>query len=378
MKYRKLGNNNDLVSVIGYGTMRLPILNNSPGNIDEPKAIEQIRYGIDRGINYVDTAYPYHMGNSELVVGKALKDGYREKVFLADKMPTWLIKEPSDMDNYLDKQLEKLDTDYIDFYLIHTLDQKKWDNCLKNNLFEFIDRAKKSGKIKQIGFSFHDEVSLFKEIIDKYNWDFCQIQLNFMDEDFQAGLEGLKYAGDKNIDVIIMEPLRGGTLANNIPENIGNIWKSLGKDRSAAGWALQYLWNYKEISTVLSGMNSIDQIDDNVSEASKSESDSLSKKEHDAINEVKKIYKNRALIDCTKCNYCMPCPNGVDIPGCFEIYNNANIYNNLDYYRNQYQIFMSEDERASNCIECGLCEDACPQNLEIIALLKQVRIKLGD
>jgi predicted aldo/keto reductase-like oxidoreductase len=199
-----------------------------------------------------------------------------------------------------------------------------------------------------------------------------------MDEDFQAGLEGLKYAGAKNIDVIIMEPLRGGTLANNIPESIDKIWKSLGKNRSAAGWALHYLWNYKEISTVLSGMNSFSQIDDNVAEASKSEIDSLTQNELGAIDEVKKIYKDRKLIDCTKCNYCMPCPNGVDIPGCFEIYNDANIYNNLDFYKNQYQIFISEDEKASNCIECGLCEDACPQNLEIIELLKQVRSKLGE
>lgn len=378
MKYRKLGNNNDLVSAIGYGTMRFPVLNKDPSKIDESTAIEQLRYGIDSGINYIDTAYAYHMGNSEIVVGKALKDGYREKVFLADKLPTWLIKEPSDMDKYLDEQLKKLDTNCIDFYLIHTLDRKKWDNCLNNGLFEFIDRAKKSGKIKQIGFSFHDEFSVFKEIIDKYSWDFCQIQLNYMDEDFQAGLEGLRYAGKNDIDVIIMEPLRGGTLAKNVPPNIDKIWKSLGKNRTAAGWALQYLWDYKEVSTVLSGMNSIDQIDDNIDEASKSEVNSLTKEEHEAISAVKEIYESRKLIDCTKCNYCMPCPNGVDIPGCFEVYNDANAYNNLEYYKDQYDGFISEDEKASNCIECGLCEEACPQNLQIIELLKKVDEKLGE
>ncbi|NLY82147.1 MAG: aldo/keto reductase [Clostridiales bacterium] len=378
MKYRKLGNNNDLISVIGYGTMRFPVLNKDPSKIDESTAIEQLRYGIDSGINYIDTAYGYHMGNSEIVVGKALKDGYREKVFLADKLPTWLIKEPSDMDKYLDEQLEKLDTDYIDFYLIHTLDRKKWDNCLNNGLFEFIDRAKKSGKIKQIGFSFHDEISVFKEIIDKYSWDFCQIQLNLMDEDFQAGLEGLKYAGKNNIDVIIMEPLRGGTLANNVPENIDKIWKSLGKNRTAAAWAFHYLWDYKEVSTVLSGMNSLKQIDENVAEASDSEVNSLTKEEHEAMSAVKEIYKSRKLIDCTKCNYCMPCPNGVDIPGCFEVYNDANIYNNLEYYKDQYDGFISEEEKASNCIECGLCEEACPQHLPIMELLKKVDSKLGE
>ncbi len=378
MKYRKLGNNNDLISVIGYGTMRFPVLNKDPSKIDESTAIEQLRYGIDSGINYIDTAYAYHMGNSEIVVGKALKDGYREKVFLADKLPTWLIKEPSDMDKYLDEQLEKLDTDYIDFYLIHTLDRKKWDNCLNNGLFEFIDRAKKSGKIKQIGFSFHDEISVFKEIIDKYSWDFCQIQLNLMDEDFQAGLEGLKYAGKNNIDVIIMEPLRGGTLANNVPENIDKIWKSLGKNRTAAAWAFHYLWDYKEVSTVLSGMNSLKQIDENVAEASDSEVNSLTKEEHEAMSAVKEIYKSRKLIDCTKCNYCMPCPNGVDIPGCFEVYNDANIYNNLEYYKDQYDGFISEEEKASNCIECGLCEEACPQHLPIMELLKKVDSKLGE
>jgi hypothetical protein len=377
MKYRKLGTNNDMVSVLGYGCMRLPVIDGNIGNIDEKLAIEQIRYGIDKGINYIDTAYPYHMGHSETVVGKALKNGYREKVFLADKLPTWLIKSNEDMYNYLDKQLEKLDTEYIDFYLIHTLDKMKWKRVLKNNLFEFIENSKAKGKIKQIGFSFHDDYELFEEIVDAYDWDFCQIQLNYMDEDYQAGLKGLAYAKNKDLDVIVMEPLKGGTLANNVPKDIDDIWKSVNSKRSAAGWALQYLWNYDGISTVLSGMNSYEQIDDNIKEACKSGIDSLSKKERETIEKVKEIYKSRILVNCTGCKYCMPCPHGVDIPGCFSSYNNANIYNNFDYYNNHYLIFMSDSEKAGRCIKCGVCEELCPQHLPIMDLLEKVRNKFG-
>ena len=377
MKYRKLGTNNDMVSVLGYGCMRLPVIDGNIGNIDEKLAIEQIRYGIDKGINYIDTAYPYHMGHSETVVGKALKNGYREKVFLADKLPTWLIKSNEDMYNYLDKQLEKLDTEYIDFYLIHTLDKMKWKRVLKNNLFEFIENSKTQGKIKQIGFSFHDDYELFEEIVDAYDWDFCQIQLNYMDEDYQAGLKGLAYAKSKDLDVIVMEPLKGGTLANNVPKDIDNIWKSVNSKRSAAGWALQYLWNYDGISTVLSGMNSYEQIDDNIKEACESGIDSLSKKERETIEKVKEIYKSRILVNCTGCKYCMPCPHGVDIPGCFSSYNNANIYNNFDYYNNHYLIFMSDSEKAGRCIKCGVCEELCPQHLPIMDLLEKVRNKFG-
>ena len=377
MKYRKLGKNNDMVSVISYGCMRLPILDGNVGNIDEALAIQQIRYAIDKGINYIDTAYSYHMGHSELVVGKALKAGYREKVYVADKLPTWLIKEPQDMYKYLDKQLSKMGIDCIDFYLIHTLDKKKWEKALKNNLFEFIEKAKSTGKIKQIGFSFHDNYEVFKEIVDAYNWDFCQIQLNYMDEDYQAGLAGLKYAESKELDVIIMEPLRGGTLANNVPEDIDKVWKSIYKERSAAGWAFHYLWNFRGVSTALSGMNSFEQIDDNIKEACTSEVDSLTKKEKETINKVKEIYKSRILINCTGCKYCMPCPHGVDIPGCFASYNNANIYNNFEYYNNHYLIFISDTEKASRCIKCGVCEESCPQHLPIMDLLEDVRNKFG-
>lgn len=372
MQYRTLGKDKDKVSILGFGCMRLPVLKDAPDEIDEHEAIRQIRYGIDQGINYIDTAYPYHFGKSEALVGKALQDGYREQVQLATKLPSYLIETRQDMDRYLDEQLERLQTDHIDFYLLHAVNQKYWDNYVKLDVFDFIDKAITSGKIRNIGFSFHDDFSLFQKVIDTYNWDFCQIQLNYMDEDYQAGLKGLRYATEKEIDVIIMEPLRGGKLAGDVPEDVHAIWKSYPQHHSPAGWALRYLWDYPEVKVVLSGMGQIEQIKDNLKEADAARPHMLTNQEKALIQQVKEIYLSRTKINCTNCKYCMPCPFGVDIPDNFNYFNQAHMFGALSAVRDQYETFVKISARANQCTECGKCESLCPQHLPIRETLKEV------
>jgi len=370
MKFRTLGKNK--VSILGFGCMRLPVINGEYGNINEEEAKKQVRYAIDQGVNYIDTAYPYHSGNSEAFVGRTLLDGYRERVFLATKNPSWLIKSREDMDKYLDIQLERLQTGHIDYYLLHALNKKYWDNYLKHDVFDFIKKALASGKIRHIGFSFHDDYPVFEEIINSYNWDFCQIQLNYYDEDYQAGLKGLKLAAQKGIDVIIMEPLRGGKLAQQGQGQIQEIWDQAANKHSSAGWALRYLWNYPEVKTILSGMNNMDHINENIAEANQAEANMLNEKEKSLIKQVKAIYKSRIKVDCTNCKYCMPCPYGVDIPENFSFYNNAFIFNDIEGSKNAYHGQMKPDMMANMCQACGQCESLCPQNIQIIHELENV------
>ncbi len=373
MLYRRFGKTDEKVSILGYGCMRLPVINEKDDKINEEEAIKQIRYAIDNGVNYIDTAYPYHRGNSEITTGKALKDGYRKKVHLATKLPAWLIKSREDMDKYLNKQLEKLDTDYIDFYLVHALNSKTWNNVKKHGIFDFLDSVLKDGRVKHVGFSFHDKLPVFKEIVDSYNWSFCQIQYNYMDEDYQAGKEGLKYAADKGLGIAIMEPLRGGSLVKNVPKDIKNVWNKADTKRTPAEWAFRFLWDHPEVSVVLSGMNDMEHIKENIENTEEAYPNSLTEKERELINEVKKIYKDRVVVNCTTCKYCMPCPVGVNIPECFTQLNNASMYNDVEGAKFHYTILLDKhDKKASNCIECGKCEEACPQNIPIREMLKKV------
>lgn len=377
MQYRKLGKNNK-VSIIGFGCMRLPVVGEDNSKIDEEKAKSQIRYAIDNGINYIDTAYPYHGGNSEAFVGRALSDGYRNKVFVATKSPSWLIKSEEDFDRFLDIQLDRLNTSYIDYYLLHALNSTTWETLKKCNVFDFIKRAISSGKIKHMGFSFHDSSPLFKEIVDSYDWDFCQIQLNYLDENYQAGVDGLHYAASKNIDVIIMEPLRGGRLANNVPDDILKLWNSNKNKHTPAGWALNYLWNKPEVKVVLSGMNSIQQIDDNIAEANSAQANKLSQKEEEIICQVKDLYKSRIKVDCTGCKYCMPCPFGIDIPRNFTLYNDAFVFNDVQALKSVYNNEMTKEQQSVSCQKCGICESKCPQNIKIRDMLDKVTDLLAE
>ncbi len=373
MKYRNFTSIDWKPSALGFGAMRFPIIDNDQSKIDEEKAIKMIRYAIDHGVNYVDTAWPYHKEQSEILVGKALKDGYRKKVKITTKLPSWLINKKEDMDYYLNKQLEKLQTEHIDFYLLHTLNREYWENYKKLDVFKWLEKVQKAGKIKYIGFSFHDKYDLFTEIVDYYDkWDFCQIQYNYLDTEFQAGKKGLKYAADRNLGVIIMEPLRGGLLAGEQPVDIQKIWQKSKIKRTAADWALQWLWNQEEVSLVLSGMSTLKQVKENVESTNSSAINSLTKKELGLIKEVQKEYEKLSPITCTGCSYCVPCPNNVDIPENFDLYNHAHIYNSYEKQSKKYQA-MDEKNRASQCIQCGECLDKCPQNLEIIELLAKVK-----
>ncbi|KAJ52555.1 hypothetical protein BD780_000798 [Clostridium tetanomorphum] len=372
MLYRKFGKTNEKVSILGFGCMRFPVIDNDITKINEEEAIKQIRYSIDNGVNYIDTAYPYHGGMSEPLVAKALKDSYREKVKLAAKLPSWLIISREDMDKYLNEQVQKLQTDYIDFYLLHALNKSYWEKLKKHNVFDFLDKALADGRIKYAGFSFHDDLSLFKEIVDAYPWSFCQIQYNFMDENYQAGKEGLKYAAEKGLGIVIMEPLRGGSLVRNIPQDVKVIWDKAEIKRSPAEWGFRFLWNHPEVHVVLSGMNEICHIEENIKSTQEAYANLLTKKEITLIDKVKQIYKSRIKINCTGCKYCMPCPFGVNIPACFEHLNDASIYGDSNSAKRVYNMSVENNAKASNCKECGKCEKACPQHIEIRKMLKEV------
>ena len=374
MQYRTLGRTGTEVSALGFGAMRLPTRGRED-EIDEPAAVEMIRFAIDQGVNYVDTAYVYHGGNSETVVGKALGDGYRDKVSLATKSPIWSVEKPADFDRFLEEQLVRLQTDHIDFYLLHCLQKRLWPKVRELGVFDWAERARADGRIGEFGFSFHDGFDVFKEIVDAYDWTFCQIQYNFVNEDVQAGTAGLKYAAEKGLGVIVMEPLFGGTLANP-PQSIWEIWQQGG--RKPADVALRWLWDKPEVSLVLSGMNAMEQVEENVVSAQRSGVGWLDEEERSLVRRVREKYEELSPIPCTKCGYCMPCPSGVNIPLNFELYNSVTLFkgNSVTLCRNLYA-GLPEEERADACETCGTCEEKCPQGLDIARLLAAVAAKLG-
>ena len=377
MLYRRMNKLPVDLSILGFGCMRLPV--RKEGNIDEEQATAMLRYAIDHGVNYVDTAYPYHNGESEPFVGRALQEGYREKVFLATKLPSWLIKSRADMDHYLDEQLKRLQTDHIDFYLVHGLMNPFWENLRTLGVTDFLDNAIDDGRIKYAGFSFHDELAMFKEIINAYDWTFCQIQYNFMDEKYQAGTEGLQYAADHGIGVVVMEPLRGGMLTKDIP-SINDIWKKSPVRRSATEWALRWVWNHPEATVVLSGMSNFEQVRQNLVYAENGLPNSLSSEDIALFKDVEAEYRNRIQIPCTGCRYCMPCQANVSIPECFEMYNQGCMFDAPEVARYNYGFLggmFGSPGFASQCLECGECEKKCPQGISIPEQLKKVAAYFG-
>jgi predicted aldo/keto reductase-like oxidoreductase len=374
MQYRPFGKLDFQVSALGFGAMRLPVINEDQEKINEPEAVRMIRHAIDHGVNYVDTAWPYHGGHSEGVVGRALQDGYRQKVKLATKSPARIIKAATDFDRYLNEQLKRLQTDHIDFYLLHGLNKRTWPQVRDLDVFHWAERAIKDGRFGYLGFSFHDEFEVFKEIIDAYDrWTFCQIQYNFMDTEYQAGTKGLRYAAEKGLAVVIMEPIRGGLLAKQPPETVVKLWKSAAQRRSPAEWALQWVWNHPEVSTALSGMSAMEQVMENLEAADRSGPNALTEKELSLIDQVREEYRKRSPIPCTKCKYCLPCPNDVNIPGILGLYNDAMMYEDLQRIRRLYLIRIQEGERAEQCLECQTCEDLCPQGITISEWIKKAQ-----
>ena len=368
MLYRKLEKTGDDLSILGYGCLRLPLKSRK---IDVPRATTQIRHAIDKGVNYLDTAMPYHNGANELFLGQALLDGYRQKVRLCTKLTSEYIKSREDMDKILNVQLHNLNTEQIDYYLLHGVGRKSWERLKGFGVLDFLDKAKEDGRICFAGFSFHGDKEVFKEIVDAYDWDLCQIQYNFLDEHNQAGTAGLKYAAQKGLGIIIMEPLRGGHLAGKIPPEVQAIWDEAEVKRSPAEWGLRWVWNRPEVTVVLSGMNQEEHIEENLRIAGEAAPNSLTDKELQLVKRVAKKYKELTKVGCTGCRYCMPCPSGVDIPTCFELYNNRHMFDDktntkIFYITRLGDAFdLGKTAYASGCENCGKCEEACPQDLSI-------------
>ncbi len=370
MLYRKLAGEN--VSILGFGCMRFPTIDNDTKNINKDLAIEMMRYAIDNGVNYVDTAIPYHGEMSEPLVGEALQDGYREKVKLATKLSGWYIKEHEDFEKMIEGQLQRLKTKCIDFYLVHALDKDSWDKLKKLGVIEFLNKIKSEGKVKHIGFSFHGEYKEFEYIIDDYLWEFCQIQLNYLDEEYQAGIKGLKYAKDKELDVIIMEPLKGGRIVNNIAEPIKEIMNRSEEKKAPIEWGLRYVWNFPEVSLILSGMSEMSHVRENIILCNKGHANNMTDEDLKILKDVDRYYKQKIKVGCTDCKYCMPCPVGVNIPACFELYNDASMFDDVEGVGKMYNRFIGDDKKASKCVSCGECVQKCPQNINIPEKLKEV------
>jgi len=376
MQYRSFGRGGRQVSALGFGCMRLPIVDGDVNRIDEPEATRLLHYAIDHGVNYVDTAYTYHGHNSERLLGRALKGGYREKVLLATKLPCWLVETAADFDRLFDEQRQKLDSETIDLYLLHSLSADSWHKVRDLGALDWLSRLVAQGRVGQVGFSFHDAYPVFQEIVDSYPWDFCQIQYNYLDIESQAGTRGLQYAAGKGLGVVVMEPLLGGLLVNP-PAEVQALWDEAPVRRTPVDWALQWLWSQPEVSVVLSGMSTMEQVVENVASAAASQVGALTAGELELIGRVRDRYQALRPIPCTACGYCQPCPNGVKIPRLFEIYINAIAYNRMPLARIDYAKVPAE-ESAGACVQCGECEQVCPQHIEIRTWLEQVHQALGE
>jgi hypothetical protein len=389
MKYRKMGSLDWEVSALGFGCMRLPRRRINRLRAETATSFRLIRQGIDLGINFIDTAWPYRMGDSERILGQALQDGYRQRVYLVTKLPMPFVRRTEAFDRYLNSQLERLQTDYVDMYLFHGLNAGEFEKVKRLGLIEEMEAAQRQGRIRHIGFSFHDTFPVFKKIIDYYDWDMVQVQYNYMDTAVQATTEGLAYAHNKGIAVVIMEPLKGGALANPPAEAL-DVMRSAANKRTPVDWALQFLWNRPEISVVLSGMASQQMVDENCASADHSGIGSLSVKDEQVIARLAEVYRSKILVPCTACEYCMPCPAGVNIPQNFAILNYSSMesnrmrrwivlrrgYNNLADSKEKLDK-ESPNGNASLCVDCGECQEKCPQGINIPVELEKVHAILG-
>lgn len=383
MLYNKLGKTNLEVSRLGFGTMRLPTTG-SNDEIIESEASEMLTYGIENGINIIDTAYPYHSktldgsGESETFVGEFLKENnYREDILLSTKSPSWAIEKKEDFDFYLDEQLKKLQTDYIDIYLLHSLTVPDWEKVKGLDVLDFLDDCLTTGKVKHVGFSSHIEVDYLIEIIDEYpKWEVVMTQMNYLDEYYQSGVMGLDYLKETNIGSMIMEPLRGGRLVQNIPKEVQTLWDSADVKRTPVEWALQYLWNRDDVDCVLSGMTSLNQVKENIEIANRI--DEISENDQELIREVARTYRTFLGNNCTRCGYCMPCPHGVDIINCLTEYNIAHMLNDPKASAMQYFSLIDDDSRADSCVQCMECIPFCTQMLDIPEELVKVHEYFGS
>jgi uncharacterized protein len=383
MQYRTFGKLDFKPSALGFGAMRLPVLKDADGKpdfkqIDYPAATAMLRRAIDGGVNYVDTAWMYHEDTSETWLGEALKGGYREKVRLATKMPVWEVKKSGDFERILDIQLERLQEDCIDFYLLHSLDAAHWKCVVDQGQLASAEKALADGRIAHFGFSFHGTYEVFEEILSATDlWEFCQIQFNYMDEESQAGRRGLELAAAKGLGVIVMEPVRGGALARNLPPQVEAAWAGAAVQRTPAEWALQWVWSNPEVSFLLSGMSEMRHVEENLVYAERSRPGLLNAGELALIAQVRDLYRELSPIPCTACRYCMPCPQGVAIPDILELYNDAHMFGEPSRQRFFYN-WLDEDERADRCTACGECEDKCPQGIAVGGWMEKAQAFLAS
>nr|WP_122012313.1 aldo/keto reductase [Maliibacterium massiliense] len=372
MQTRIFATTNAEISLFGLGCMRLPSqMVDGKSVVDRSESIRMIRAAIDAGVNYIDTAYPYHNGESELIVGMALQDGYRQRTNLATKLPVWEVNCHADCMRILDEQLEKLQTDHIDYYLLHSVDGANWARVEKYDILRFLDEAKAAGKILHAGFSFHDHYELFDEAIHAYPWDMAQIQLNFLDEHYQAGVRGVELARSMGIPIVIMEPLKGGMLAQTPPEAVQRLWASAPQARTPVEWGFHYVGNIPGVNVILSGCSSMAQLQDNIRIFQHMPENHLTAQELALIAKVRKIYNSTVPVQCTKCRYCMPCPRGVDIPLIFELYNDIALSGNMRKGVGNYGRVLEAGRGQDRCVACGACQQHCPQSLPIIEKLKE-------
>ena len=360
MEYRMMENINEKVSLLGFGCMRFPT--NADGTINEAEAFDMIDKAYQAGVNYYDTAYPYHNGDSENMTGRALARYPRDSYYLATKLPIWAVKTIDDVERIFKEQLERLNMEYVDFYLMHALNKERWELIKELKILDYCEKLRAEGKIRFLGFSFHDDYEVFEEIVTSYKWDFCQIQLNYMDRDTQATLKGVELAKSLNIPMVIMEPVKGGSLAN-LPEDITNMFKAVRPDASTASWALRYVGSIDNIKVILSGMSDMAQVDDNLKTFSTF--DPLDEMESEVVEKVAATLHSRVQNGCTGCSYCMPCPAGVNIPGCFSAWNTYHVYENKQDAIRRWTKEIEDAQKAKNCIKCGKCEQVCPQKISI-------------
>ena len=383
MIYNRLGKTNLEVSRLGFGTMRLPTKANN-ADIDKVEASKMLKYAIENGVNIIDTAYPYHAeglggsGESERFLGEFLTENtLRDEIILQTKSPSWAIEERGDFERYLTEQLEKLQTDHIDIYLLHSLTVPDWEKVKNLDVLDFLDDVLADGRVKHVGFSSHIEVDYFIEILDEYpKWEVAMTQMNYLDEYYQSGVMGLDYLKEVNVGSVIMEPLRGGRLVQNIPPEIQKLWDSAEVKRTPVEWAMQYLWNRDDVDCVFSGMTSLEQVKQNVKIASTE--DIISENDQELIREVARTYRTFLGNSCTRCGYCMPCPHGVDIINCLTEYNIAHMMQNPKASAMQYFSLIDDDSRADSCVDCKECIPYCTQMLDIPAELQKVYEYFGS
>lgn len=370
MKSKKIENLGISPSLLGYGTMRFPCLAN--GEIDEPRAEALLDHAIEKGVTYIDTAYPYHETKSEPFVGKVLKKYARDLFYLATKLPLWSIETLEDAKAMFENQLKRLQVEYIDFYLLHAMDLEKWEKALKLDILSYLIEEKEKGRIRYLGFSFHDEFEVFERILTYHDWDFCQLQLNYMDLEIQAGMRGYMLAEKMGVPIIVMEPVKGGTLAN-LPSDIAKMFQEANPKASIASWALRFVASFPNVKVVLSGMSDEEQLADNLQTFM--DFQALDEKELEVIEHVAHAICSRMQNGCTGCEYCMPCPFGVQIPGNFKIWNDDAMYGN--HVKAQDKYLNLKEGKADACKACGVCETKCPQHIHIREDLQKIK-KLYD